>query len=68
MYYTNTLCKTNTAPSQLPCTDSGPGEDFYNVLRNKCSLYLRGEAGDDSFIVQTYATAIAGEDPMEGLG
>ncbi len=30
------------------------GNNFFDVLRNKNTLYLDGEAGDDTFVVQSF--------------
>jgi hypothetical protein len=33
---------------------SGQGDDFFDVLRNKCNMELDGEAGSDVFIVRSF--------------
>ena len=40
------------------------GNDFFDVLRNKCVLDLNGESGDDSFTIRSFLLAF---DPGECL-
>jgi len=45
--------------SSNPVTiNGGPGNDTFDVLRNKCILDLNGESGDDSFVVRSFAAAL----------
>jgi hypothetical protein len=43
----------------------GHGEDFYDILRNKCILDLNGEAGDDSFVVRSFVMVVADDGSLE---
>ena len=43
-----------------PVTVNGDkGNDFFDVLRNKCFLDLNGMSGDDGFVVRSFIAAIA---------
>ena len=33
---------------------TGQGNDFFDVLRNKCNMELDGESGNDVFIVRSF--------------
>ena len=51
--------------------NGGDGNDFYDVLRNKCSMDLNGESGNDTFVFRSFIMVVADnggslEDPMLG--
>ena len=39
--------------------NGGGGNDFFDVLRNKCFLDLNGMSGDDGFVVRSFIAAVA---------
>ena len=48
--------------------NGGGGNDFFDVLRNKCFLDLNGMSGDDGFVVRSFIAAVADDGSLMDPG